>query len=209
MSLAGGDKDYPADFTNKISESKVDKTATTRMFDLCLYYLEGRQYLVYDRNLTRFTTARSQRGRNRVVINLILNLFRSVVSRLATSYPNVAVLPASPTYDDIAKAQASEVALRYYWSQENIRDVLQKTIEWLVSTGNVGLYSYYDGDKKKVCTVPVSPYDLFFEKGSTSLEESDWVAVRSFVKKNDLIKAYPDKKKEIDRDWETFFLSPS
>ena len=198
LSLAGGSKDYPADFTNKISESKVDKTATTRMFDLCLYYLEGRQYLVYDRNLTRFTTARSQRGRNRVVINLILNLFRSVVSRLATSYPNVAVLPASPTYDDIAKAQASEVALRYYWSQENIRDVLQKTIEWLVSCGNVGLYSYYDGDKKKVCTVPVSPYDLFFEKGSTSLEESDWVAVRSFVKKSDLIKAYPDKKKDIE-----------
>ena len=198
LDVVGGDEDYPKDFQNKIQESKVDKTATTRMFDLCLYYLEGRQYLVYDRNLTRFTAAKSQRGRNRVVINLVLNLFRSVVSRLATSYPNIAVLPASPSYDDIAKAQASEVALRYYWNQENVREVLQKAIEWLVCCGNVGLYSYYDADKKKVCSKAISPYDLFFERGSTSLEESDWVVVRSFVKRSDLIKAYPDKKKEIE-----------
>ena len=198
LDVVGGDEDYPKDFQNKIQESKVDKTATTRMFDLCLYYLEGRQYLVYDRNLTRFTAAKSQRGRNRVVINLVLNLFRSVVSRLATSYPNIAVLPASPSYDDIAKAQASEVALRYYWNQENVREVLQKAIEWLVCCGNVGLYSYYDADKKKVCSKAISPYDLFFERGSTSLEESDWVVVRSFVKRSELIKAYPDKKKEIE-----------
>lgn len=191
-------EDFPTDFQKKIQESKTDKSGTTRMFDLCLYYLEGRQYLVYDRNLTRFTAVRSQKGRNKVVINLILNLFRSVVSRLATSYPNIAVLPASPTYDDIAKAQASEVALRYYWSQENIKGVLQTAIEWLVSCGNVGLHTYYDADKKKVCTKVVSPYDLFFERGSSSLDEANWVAVRSFIPKKSLIAAYPDKKKEIE-----------
>lgn len=198
LGLEGGDDYYPKDFTKRIDESKTDKSATGTMFDLCLYYLEGRQYLVYDRNLTRFTTAKSQRGRNRVVINLILNLWRSVVSRLATSYPNVAVLPASPNYDDINKAQASEVALRYYWSQEDIKAVLQNAIEWLVSTGNCGLHTYYDADKKKVCSKAVSPYDMFFEKGSTSLEESDWVAIRSFVKKSTLLSAYPEKKKQIN-----------
>lgn len=197
IGLDGADEDYPADFANKISESKVDKSSVMTMFDLCLYYLEGRQYLVYDRNLTRFTQSKSQRGRNRVVINLILNLWRSVVSRLATSYPSVAVLPASPNYDDIIKSQASELALRYYWSQENIKLVLQNAIEWLVSTGNVGIQTYYDPDKKKVCSKAISPYDLFFEKGATSLEESDWVVIRSFVKKSTLISTYPDKKKEI------------
>jgi len=197
LGLNGADEDYPEDFANKISESKVDKSSVMTMFDLCLYYLEGRQYLVYDRNLTRFAQSKSQRGRNRVVINLILNLWRSVVSRLATSYPSVAVLPASPNYDDIIKAQASELALRYYWSQENIKLVLQNAIEWLVSTGNVGIQTYFDPDKKKVCSKAISPYDLFFEKGATSLEESDWVVVRSFVKKATLISAYPDKKKEI------------
>ena len=198
LGLDGGDDYYPKDFAKRIDESKVDKSATGTMFDLCLYYLEGRQYLVYDRNLTRFTMAKSQRGRNRVVINLVLNLWRSVVSRLATSYPNIAVLPASPTYDDITKAQASEIALRYYWSQENIKLVIQNAVEWLCSTGNVGLHTYYDADKKKVCTKAVSPYDLFFEKGATSLEESDWVVVRSFVKKSALIAAYPDKRKQIE-----------
>jgi len=197
LGLDGGDETYPKDFAKRIDESKVDKSATGTMFDLCLYYLEGRQYLVYDRNLTRFTMAKSQRGRNRVVINLILNLWRSVVARLATSYPNVAVIPASPNYDDIIKAQASEAALHYYWSQENIKQVLQDAIEWLVSTGNCGLQTYYDPDKKKVCSKAVSPYDLFFEKGATSLEESDWVVVRSFVKKATLMAAYPEKKKQI------------
>ena len=197
IGLEGGDDTYPKDFAKRIDESKVDKSATGTMFDLCLYYLEGRQYLVYDRNLTRFTTAKSQRGRNRVVINLILNLWRSVVARLATSYPNVAVIPASPNYDDIIKAQASEAALHYYWSQENIKQVLQDAIEWLVSTGNCGLHTYYDPDKKRVCSKAVSPYDLFFEKGATSLDESDWVVVRSFVKKSALLSAYPEKKKQI------------
>lgn len=197
IGLNGADEDYPADFANKISESKVDKSSVMTMFDLCLYYLEGRQYLVYDRNLTRFTQSKSQRGRNRVVINLILNLWRSVVSRLATSYPSIAVLPASPNYDDIIKAQASELALRYYWSQENIKLVIQNAVEWLVSTGNCGIQTYYDPDKKKVCSKAISPYDLFFEKGATSLEESDWVVIRSFVKKSTLIAQYPDKKKEI------------
>lgn len=198
LGLDGADEDYPADFAKRIDESKVDKSGTGTMFDLCLYYLEGRQYLVYDRNLTRFTQARSQRGRNRVVINLILNLWRSVVARLATSYPSIAVIPASPNYDDIIKAQASELALRYYWSQEDIKNVLQVAIEWLVSTGNVGIQTYFDPDKKKVCSKAISPYDLFFEKGATSLEESDWVVVRSFVKKSTLLAAYPEKKKQIN-----------
>lgn len=197
LGLDGGDENYPKDFAKRIDESKVDKSGTGTMFDLCLYYLEGRQYLVYDRNLTRFTQAKSQRGRNRVVINLVLNLWRSVVARLATSYPNVAVIPASPNYDDIIKAQASEAALHYYWSQEDIKQVLQDAIEWLVSTGNAGIQTYYDPDKKRVCSKAVSPYDLFFEKGSTSLDESDWVVVRSFVKKSTLLSAYPEKKKQI------------
>jgi phosphoribosylformylglycinamidine (FGAM) synthase PurS component len=196
--LKDGDDYYPKDFSKKIRISKVDKAPSTRMFDLCLYYLEGRQYLVYDRNLTRFTAIKSQRGRNRIVINLILNLFRSVVARLVTTYPNISVLPASPNYDDVIKAQASEVALRYYWSQENIKEVLQKAIEWLVSCGNVALHTYYDPDKKKVRTDAISPYDLYFEKGSTSLEESDWVAIRSFVKKSTLMQTYPKHKDEID-----------
>ena len=61
LGLDGGDETYPKDFAKRIDESKVDKSATGTMFDLCLYYLEGRQYLVYDRNLTRFTMAKSQR----------------------------------------------------------------------------------------------------------------------------------------------------
>ena len=130
--------------------------------------------------------------------SLILNLWRSVVARLATSYPNVSVIPATPNYDDISKAEASEIALRYYWSQEDLKKVLQDAIEWLVSTGNAGLHTYYDADKKKVCSKAISPYDLFFEKGATSLEESDWVAIRSFVKKGTLKAAYPEKKKQID-----------
>lgn len=196
--LNDSDEDYPKDFSKKIRISKVDKAPSTRMFDLCLYYLEGRQYLVYDRNLTRFTAIKSQRGRNRIVINLILNLFRSVVARLVTTYPNVSVLPATPNYDDISKAQASEIALRYYWAQENIKEVLQKAIEWLVSCGNCALHTYYDAEKKRVCTDAISPYDLFFEKGATSLEESDWVAIRSFVPKFKLMQAYPKHKADID-----------
>ena len=190
--------EYPKNISGILSDSKQDKQNITRIFDLSILYLEGRQHLFYDRTNGVFQATRLRAGQNRVVVNLLLNLYRNILSRLATDYPGVTVLPASPSPEDINKSQASEVALQYYWAAEGMKDKLHELIGWLLSCGNAALHSYYDPGDKVVRTSVVSPYDIFFEQGVNSPDESEFMSIRSFISKKDLKAAYPKYAKEIE-----------
>lgn len=185
---------FPTQIKTLLSGSKAAKLSQNRVWDLSLMYLNGQQNVRYDKSLQQYVTLRNQPGRNQLIVNLILNMFRAVVSRLGTNYPGVTVMPASPSNEDVAKAKASEELLKYFYHRENVKRDLAKAIEWLVSCGNVGLHEYYDPKEGCVKLDVVSPYDLFFEAGSTKPEESYYVAIRSIVRKADLEKAFPDKK---------------
>lgn len=189
--------EFPEGIKSILGQSQMNKAVVTRTWDLSLLYLQGKQNIRYDKSLQQFLALRSNPGRNKLIINMILNIYRAVVSRLSMNYPSVSVLPASNSEQDIHKAQASEQALKYIFHADKQKDKLEKAIEWLVSCGNVGLQEYYDPADKKVHMKVVSPYDLFFEAGAVSFEDSSFVAVRSLVRTDDLIKAYPDKADEI------------
>lgn len=189
--------EFPEGIKSILGQSQLNKAVVTRTWDLSLLYLQGKQNIRYDKSLQQFLALRSNPGRNKLIINMILNIYRAVVSRLSMNYPSVSVLPASNSEQDIHKAQASEQALKYIFHADKQKDKLEKAIEWLVSCGNVGLQEYYDPADKKVHMKVVSPYDLFFEAGAVSFEDSSFVAVRSLVRTDDLIKAYPDKADEI------------
>ena len=184
------------DVIKKVTDSKAAKTVEERTWDLNQRFLQGNQNISYDRNLQSYT---SNKGSSNVpVINQLLPLYRTVLSKLAASYPGVVVLPASPSKEDIAKAQASEAALRYYWKAEDIGSVINKVIEYLLIFGNAGMLSYYDPDKDKVCTKPINPFDIFYESGLAEIADARWVAIRQFYDKDDLIEAYPEFTKEIE-----------
>ena len=191
------DKGYPRGIASVIQSSKNAKLDQTRLWDLCLMYLNGQQNIRFDKSLQQYVTLRNQPGRNQLIINLILNMYRAIVSRLATNYPSISVLPASPSNEDIIKAKSSEEALKYFYHRENVKRDIEKLTEWLVSCGNAGLLEYYDEDKKEIKLKVISPYDIFFEAGTNSIEESSFVAIRSVVRRDDLVKAYPDKKEQI------------
>lgn len=188
---------YPADIKGLISKSKDSKQTEVRIWDMSLMFLEGRQWLGWDRNLAQYTTLKTNQGRQRVTINLLLNLYRNIAARLALAYPSVAVLPASPSADDIIKAGISENALQYYWNQSDLKQKIASGTEWMLSCGTVAFHSYYDAEKDEVNTEVVNPYDLFFESGITNPDESEWIAVRTYATLSELTKAYPDKEKEL------------
>jgi hypothetical protein len=188
---------YPKGIASVIQSSKNSKLDQTRIWDLSLMYLNGQQNVRYDKSLQQYVTLRNQPGRNQLIINLILNMYRAICSRLATNYPSISVLPASPSNDDIIKAKSSEEAIKYFYHRENVKRDLEKAIEWLVSCGNTGLMEYYDPDKKEIKLKVISPYDIFFEAGINNVEESGFVAIRSVVRRQDLIKAFPNKEEEI------------
>ena len=184
------------DLARLVADSKKEREPVVRTWDLISRYVAGKQSLSFDRKINQFI--RRQRTDNRVVINRLLGIQRTVVAKLQIIYPSVGVLPASPSSEDIAKAELSEEAIQYNFHNDNMKDTLNEHILSLVQFGTAALHTYYDADQDRVTTKNVSPYDLFVEVGATNLEESRFVAVRSFVQKEVLEEAYPNQKSRIE-----------
>ena len=178
------------DIAGKISSSKAAKQPEEKMWDLNSRFLGGQQNLSFDRNLQSYTAGRETS--NMPQINLLLPLYKTVMSKLSTSYPGIAVLPASPSTDDINKAKSTEMALRYFWKSEKIDRIISQIIEYLITFGNAAMLQYYDADKKSICVKAVSPFDIFYESGVARLEDAQWVAIRQYYTKEDLVELYPD-----------------
>jgi len=191
------ENEYPRNFDKLINESKQDKNLVTRSWDLSLLFLEGRQWVNYDRNLRQYTSLKSPQSKVRVTVNLVLNIYRNFLSRLAITYPGVVALPASPSSEDVVKAKSAEIALEYFWNQNDVKRKFATMAEWMLSTGAVGLHEYYDPDKDQVNMAVVSPYDLFFESGTSKPEESEWISIRSYMLRSELANMYPDHSEAI------------
>ncbi len=190
---------FPDSIKTIISDSYQEKVTEQRLWDMSLKFLEGRQWLNYDKRLGEYVTA-GGRGdsQTRVTVNLLLNMYRNILSRLALSYPSVVVLPASPSTEDIVKAKSSETALRYYWQRDGVKETMEEAIRWLLTCGTCALHTYYDPDGDEVKTRAVGAYDIFFEKGVIHPDDSQWVAIRTYVTKESLKEAFPDKAEDIE-----------
>ena len=189
---------FPQNIKGLLADSRTDKVYEQRFWDLSLRFLEGRQWLRFDRNLEQYVGSETRDGMPRVTINLLLNVYRNIQARLEVSYPSVVVLPASPSTEDVVKSRSAETALKYYWAAGRIEDVLGEAVRWLLTTGTAGLHTYYDPGLDEVRTSAHGAYDLFFERGVNSPSESQWVAIRTFHSKSALKEAYPGKGKIID-----------
>ena len=191
---------WPTDMIGKIRESKVSKTDDRRAWDLSLLFLQGNQWMQRDKKLKEYEALRKHRERgDRLTVNLMLNMYRNILSHLTLSYPSVVVMPSSPSYEDVLKAKASEMALRYHWEVDSMKDTLAEGCEWLLTTGTVGYHTYYYSEKKRVHTEAISPYELFFEKDVTNFDESEWVAIRTYHTKGSLKASYKDKSEQIEK----------
>ena len=182
-----------------IEDSKRMKLPYVRIWDMCSLYLQGKQHLRYDKSLKNFVGERARPGRQRVTINMILNIYRNMLARLSMAYPSITVLPSSDSVEDIIKAQACETAIKWYWHSESVSETLTEALNYLMLTGNAAIMTYYDGEAEKIRSRAISPYDVFFEAGAATFEESRWVAIRHLVHKNDLKKAYPEFAEYIEK----------
>ena len=178
-----------------IDEFNSDKLSYVRVWDLCLLFLQGRQQIVYDR--TTGDLRRSRVEGSSVTINLILNMYRNLQSRLEVAYPGTTVLPASPSSEDVVKAKSSEAALQYYWQNQRMAEHYSKLTGWILSCGNAAFHTRYNGED--VITEVVSPYNLYFEPGVTCDQQSNWIAMSKLVNREDLEEAYPSFREVIKK----------
>jgi hypothetical protein len=189
--------EFPTNMKSLIQDSDNDKNGFKRAWDLSVLFLSGNQWLSYNDSQRQWSLDRPSRSNTRVTVNLLLNMYRNILARMTVNYPSVAVLPASPSTDDIVKARTSEWLLQYHWQADEMAATLSKALEYDITFGTSALHTYYDPGLRRVHTEAISPYDLFFEAKVSSPEESQWVALRTYHTKDSLEKAYPDHKKEI------------
>lgn len=190
---------FPNNMQGLLRESSNSKMEYKRAWDLSLLFLQGNQWLSYDNTLGRYEMVRPKGGGNsRVTINLLLNIYRNILSRLTVNYPSMAVMPASASTEDIAKAKATELFLEYHWNADDIKDMLSRSFSYLISSGTVAIHTYFDPQKDMVTSEPYNAYDIFFEADVSSPDESSWIALRTFHTKEELKKAYPDEADFIE-----------
>ena len=190
---------FPTDMQAQILSSDSDKRGNRRAWDLAILFLQGQQWLSYDGNLGRYELSRPRSGANvNATVNLLLNMYRNILSRLTINYPSIAVVPATPAPDDVTKAKATELFLEYHWSADELKNTLSLSFSYLLSMGTCALHTYYDPSKKRVTTDAHSAYDIFFEAGVSMPDESEWTAIRTYHTKTALKKAYPDHSQKID-----------
>ncbi len=192
-------KKFPTDMKSQILSSDNDKREHRRCWDLAILFLQGQQWLSYDVNLGRYELSRPRTGANvHATVNLLLNMYRNILSRLTINYPSIAVVPATPAPDDVTKAKATELFLEYHWNADELKKTLSLAFSYLLSMGTCALHTYYDPGKKRVTTDAHSAYDIFFESGVQMPSESEWTAIRTYHTKEALKKAYPDHAEKIE-----------
>jgi len=190
--------DFPESFIKEIQTSDYRKNTESKVWDLTLLFLEGRQWVTWDNTSRGYVNTSKTNTQWKITVNLLLNIYRNLLSKLQTTYPSVAVTPASASTEDIVKAQVSELTLKYYWMKDSVKETISEAFAWLLSCGTIGLHSYLDPDDGEVKTEVINPYDLVFEPFVDKPSESDFIAIRRHVKRWQLKKTFPEHKKFID-----------
>lgn len=219
---------FPTDMMSRIDQAKSERTRSEREWSAAIRMLRGDQWIYWSKHSKDYDNIQRQPGEIRVTVNQMMNIERSIIARLTLNAPSPVVIPASDTIDDIQKATASEMALRYFWLADKQTRKWQEVVRWMAQTGNVGLHTYYEpgytlkaqldtmpgeeeldgpkpdetvGSKKvigKVRCDVISPFNLFYEPGVHSPKDARWVAIRSYSTKAELKDAYPDKAEQIE-----------
>lgn len=196
--MANEEMKFPTDMNGRFMAADTAKRESKRTWDLSLLFLQGNQWLSYDLNLGRYELVRPKRGANvHATVNLLLNMYRNLLSRLTINYPAIAVVPATPSPDDVTKAKSTELFLEYHWNVDDLKDTLSLAFSYLLSMGTCALHTYFDPGKGRVTTSAHHAYDIFFEDGVTDPSESEWIALRTYHSKHSLAKAYPEHREFI------------
>tara|TARA_R110000824_G_scaffold11811_6_gene51977 strand:+ start:115 stop:2049 length:1935 start_codon:yes stop_codon:yes gene_type:complete len=189
---------FPTGLVQKFKDFENDRKVEELEWDKATLFLEGNQWLDLqarqtDQSWRQITGQRT----DRLTANRLLNVYRNFMARLGLSFPRAQVLPASPSTEDVVKAKTSLAALQYWWQRDDIETKGEDFLADLLCFGTAAFHVFYDPGKEEARCEVVSPYDLYFEKGASSAEESQWIAIRSFHTKSDLKRAYPKYKKQI------------
>jgi len=135
---------FPTDMHSHILRSRSEKTRHEREWSAAMRMLSGDQWLYWSRQVKDYNAIKRNPGEVRVTVNQMMNIERNIIARLTMNAPTPVVIPASDHVDDITKATASEMALRYFWLSDKQNRVWAAAIRWICQTGNAVLHTFYE-----------------------------------------------------------------
>lgn len=135
---------FPSGMHSHITKSRSEKTRHEREWSAAMRMLSGDQWLYWSKRTRDYDVMRRNHGEVRVTVNQMLNIERNIIARLTMNTPTPVVIPSSDHVDDITKATASEMALRYFWLSERQDRVWSQAIRWICQTGNVVLHTFFE-----------------------------------------------------------------
>ena len=135
---------FPTGMHSHITKSRSEKTRHEREWSAAMRMLSGDQWLYWSKRTRDYDVMRRNHGEVRVTVNQMLNIERNIIARLTMNTPTPVVIPSSDHVDDITKATASEMALRYFWLSERQDRVWAQAIRWICQTGNVVLHTFFE-----------------------------------------------------------------
>jgi hypothetical protein len=187
----------PLNLRAEIEKARSDRLQEVMTWDLCFRQLAGDQNYEFDRARTKIRAITSTPGKNSTITNQLLQVDRTWRGLMSTATPKFTVVPGSPSWDDITKALAAEMVCRYLYSANKVKRILAANNRWLMGAGNAALHVFFDPAKQSIGIEGVSPYDLLFEYGAQTYDESAWVAIRHIYRREDLKEQYPEFATQI------------
>ena len=184
----------------EITQALTLNTQFRSIWEVCIEFVRGNQepgLAVSGVNSAGASIANRIWQPDNIVINKILPLRNGVASRLTTAYPSMTVLPASDTTDDMLKCKASQLALRYFWNENQIKRKLKRGTQWLTDTGNYWLHEYFDEITGDVECELVTPFDGIVEPYVSDVKDAQWMGIRRYTTKDALDARFPDEMAEI------------
>lgn len=160
-------------------------------------------------------------GEQGEVVNFAINHYRNIarimLNMVTANRPSFQARAANTDYKSRTQTELGNGLLEYYMREKRLEKVLKKAVEyaivltvgyikmeWNATSGEIydyvqseeggESYPIYEGDVK---FTNLSPFDVVFDSTKETYEDSDWVLVRTFKNKFDLIAKYPEFAQDI------------
>lgn len=187
--LKGRTPNIVNDVNKKFTVVKRSRQVYERDWQLNLAFVNGRQWVTYDRSYNRVVDWTPPNKKPRMKTNLILPVVRIEYSRLTSNKPFFVVRAGSVEPDDVAKSKGSKEFLYYLWERNDYENAFQQALLWALVCGTGFVKTYYDPDAGDVIKSPdgkvralgdvlvdyCSPFELFIDPYARDLDEASWV----------------------------------
>jgi hypothetical protein len=159
-------------------------------------FVNGQQYVNWDLSSGRLVELSQEPGTERTIHNICMPITRRERAKILKTLPIVEALPKGETEDDSWAARVLNAQFRKWRKDWKLDRRLRNASFWIVTTGNVWMKWYWDGNAKdgKIAVVP--PFDVYPDPYAKSMVDCRWIIQSQFMDLESAKEKYGETFKE-------------